>query len=74
MILRWSNCKKYLIEIATEKCLTPTKDLFKKVYKENSYQKVGIMCEVYQNSKLVKTIDQSVNNRFYMNVVKNIRM
>lgn len=62
------NGKEHLIDGATENTLTPTKDLFKAIYNDNSNHRAQIMCKIYNNGKLAKIIDQKTNHRFYMTV------
>lgn len=61
--------KENLIEGSVDSVLTTSKSLYEKVYKDNSYHKVGIKCEIYKGKQLVQTVDQKTDSRFYMTVV-----
>lgn len=64
-----SGNNKQLISGADKNVLTTNRSLYEAVYKANDKHRVGIMCEIYQGSKLVKVVDEKTNSRFYMTVI-----
>lgn len=61
--------KQHLIKNAESNVLTANKSLYEAVYKANDKHRVGIMCEIYQGSELVKVVDEKTDSRFYMTVI-----